>query len=123
MKFISLEFLLNLLQKEEKIRVLRQRLVERGDKPDAVTTTGTVAGASNANGNGSGGSTNNNNAPTNATSNSKSVSISQGKEPIIIIQPESTTASDFDSAIGGGLSNYTRSSQSQSDVDLSESYC
>lgn len=101
--------------------MLRQRLVEKGDKPDAATTS-TAAGASNGN------TSNNNNAPTttnnnNGTSNSKSVSISQGKEPIIIIQPESTTASDFDSAIGGGLSNYTRSSQSQSDVDLSESYC
>lgn len=96
--------------------MLRQRLVERGDKPDAATAAG-----SSANGGNSSGGANNNASLPNATS--KSVSISQGKEPIIIIQPESTTASDFDSAIGGGLSNYTRSSQSQSDVDLSESYC
>lgn len=94
--------------------MLRQRLVERGDKPDAATDAG--SGAVN-------GSNGNNASLPTATSNSKSVSISQGKEPIIIIQPESTTASDFDSAIGGGISNYTRSSQSQSDVDLSESYC
>lgn len=110
-------------QKEEKIRVLRQRLVERGDKPDppGTTTTGAGAGAGAATSNGSN-SNNNASLPT-AAGNSKSIAISQGKEPIIIIQPESTTASDFDSAIGGGLSNYTRSSQSQSDVDLSESYC
>lgn len=101
--------------------------MERGDNPDAATAGGASAAAGAANGNGS--STNNNNNNTNSSlatgqgNNSKSVSISQGKEPIIIIQPESTTASDFDSAIGGGLSNYTRSSQSQSDVDLSESYC
>lgn len=101
---------------------MRQKLVERGDKPDAVTAGGSSVNGGSIAGNGS--NNNNSSNPSGAAAgNSKSVSISQGKEPIIIIQPESTTASDFDSAIGGGLSNYTRSSQSQSDVDLSESYC
>lgn len=44
----------------------------------------------------------------------------QGKDALIVIQPEATTTSDFDSAIGGGLSIITRASQS--DVEFSESY-
>lgn len=46
--------------------------------------------------------------------------LAQGKDAIVVIQPEPTTTSDFDSAIGGGLSIVTRTSQS--DVELSESY-
>lgn len=49
-----------------------------------------------------------------------SANAAQGKDALIIIQPEATTTSDFDSAIGGGLSIITRCSQS--DVEFSESY-
>lgn len=49
--------------------------------------------------------------------------LAQGKDALIIIAPDPTTASDFDSAIGGGLSLITRSSRaSQSDMEFSESY-
>lgn len=49
--------------------------------------------------------------------------LAQGKDALIIIAPDPITASDFDSAIGGGLSVMTRSSRaSQSDVEFSESY-
>lgn len=47
------------------------------------------------------------------------LAITQGKDALVVIQPEATTSSDFDSAIGG----LTRSSRaSQSDVEFSESY-
>lgn len=49
--------------------------------------------------------------------------VGQGKDAPVIIQPDPITASDFDSAIGGGLSIVTRSSRaSQSDFEFSESY-
>ena len=52
-----------------------------------------------------------------------SLAITQGKDALVIIQPEATTTSDFDSAIGGAVSLYTRSSRaSQSDFEFSESY-
>lgn len=49
-----------------------------------------------------------------------STHLAQGKDAIVVIQPEPTTSSDFDSAIGGGLSIVTRTSQS--DGELSGSY-
>lgn len=53
----------------------------------------------------------------------KTLSITQGKESLVVVQPDHTTTSDFDSAIGGGISIYTRSSRaSQSDIEFSESY-
>lgn len=53
----------------------------------------------------------------------QAANLAQGKDALIVIQPEPTTTSDFDSAIGGGLSILTRSSRaSQSDADFSESY-
>lgn len=49
--------------------------------------------------------------------------LAQGKDVLVIIAPDPITASDFDSAIGGGLSIMTRSSRaSQSDMEFSESY-
>jgi hypothetical protein len=61
-------------------------------------------------------------AETNA--NMAKLGITQGKDSLVIIQPDHTTTSDFDSAIGGGISSvYTRSSRaSQSDIEFSESY-
>lgn len=51
------------------------------------------------------------------------LAITQGKDSLIVIQADPTTTSDFDSAIGGGLSIITRSSRaSQSDIEFSESY-
>lgn len=87
------------LQKEEKIRLLRQRLAERE--------------ASNKNS--SGNVENSDVNPTAITPN-----IAQGKDALLIIQADPTITSDFDSAIGGGLSIVTRASQS--DVEFSESY-
>lgn len=49
--------------------------------------------------------------------------LAQGKDAVVIIAADPTTASDFDSAIGGGFSNMTRSSRaSQSDMEFSGSY-
>lgn len=51
------------------------------------------------------------------------LAITQGKDSLTVIQGDPTTTSDFDSAIGGGLSVNTRSSRaSQSDLEFSESY-
>lgn len=90
-----------LLQKEDKIRVLRQRLVER------ETTTK----------NGSG---NVEQLTSDIHAAAITTNLAQGKDALIVIQPDPTTTSDFDSAIGGGLSIITRASQS--DVEFSESY-
>lgn len=87
------------LQKEEKIRLLRQRLAER--EASTKNSSGNLE-HSDAN-------------PTAITPN-----IAQGKDALLIIQADPTTTSDFDSAIGGGLSIVTRASQS--DVEFSESY-
>lgn len=89
------------LQKEDKIRILRQRLIERE--------------ASNKNGSGNVVQSSNEIQLTAVATNA-----AQGKDALIVIQPEATTTSDFDSAIGGGLSIITRASQS--DVEFSESY-
>lgn len=85
-------------QKEDKIRMLRQRLVER-----EATTKGNTAQSSNE-----------------IQLTAAAANVAQGKDAHIIIQPDATTTSDFDSAIGGGLSIITRASQS--DVEFSESY-
>ncbi|XP_055682900.1 gamma-aminobutyric acid type B receptor subunit 1 [Lutzomyia longipalpis] len=86
-------------QKEEKIRILRQRLSER-DSTKGQTQDSDTQGS----------------VPTTAA-------ITQGKDTLVVIQPDPTTSSDFDSAIGGGFSTQTRSSRaSQSDMDFSESY-
>lgn len=80
--------------------MLRQRLVDR----DAAKGTGATNNDSQAV------------APT-------TLAITQGKDSLIVIQADPTTTSDFDSAIGGGLSINTRSSRaSQSDIEFSESY-
>lgn len=52
------------------------------------------------------------------------LAITQGKkDSLVVIQPDPTTTSDFDSAIGGAVSILTRSSRaSQSDFEFSESY-
>ncbi|XP_055710587.1 gamma-aminobutyric acid type B receptor subunit 1 isoform X2 [Phlebotomus papatasi] len=86
-------------QKEEKIRLLRQRLIERDSNKGQTQDTDIQGGA-----------------PT-------TTAITQGKDTLVVIQPDPTTSSDFDSAIGGGFSTQTRSSRaSQSDMDFSESY-
>lgn len=85
------------LQKEDKIRLLRQRLVDKdvGKASDAQTIA----------------------------QSSPTPGLPQGKESLNVIQPEHTTTSDFDSAIGGAISICTRSSRaSQSDIEFSESY-
>lgn len=87
-------------QKEDKIRLLRLRIVERD-----TTTKGQTQIVEIQTG-----------APT-------TLAITQGKDSLLVIQPDHTTTSDFDSAICGGLSIYTRSSRaSQSDIEFSESY-
>lgn len=80
---------------------MRQRLVER----EATTKigSGNVAQSSNE-----------------IQLTAVAANAAQGKDALIVIQPEATTTSDFDSAIGGGLSIITRASQS--DVEFSESY-
>lgn len=80
---------------------MRQRLIER--EAATKTSSGNVAQSSNEI------------QLTAAASNA-----AQGKDALIVIQAEATTISDFDSAIGGGLSIITRASQS--DVEFSESY-
>lgn len=60
---------------------------------------------------------------TTDTQLSAATNLAQGKDALVIIQQDPITASDFDSAIGGGLSIITRSSRaSQSDFEFSESY-
>lgn len=76
-------------QKEEKIRLLKQRLQEREQ--------------------GKGGTL----APS---------TIMQGKDTLIVAD-FITDAGTSDSALGGGISVYTRSSRaSQSDIEFSDSY-
>lgn len=89
-------------QKEDRIRVLRQRLVEREEQTKPSSDNATAQ------------QTNEIQLQVTTTH------LAQGKDAIVVIQPEPTTTSDFDSAIGGGLSIVTRTSQS--DCDLSESY-
>lgn len=90
-------------QKEDKIRLLRQRLIERGG--DNISTKSL---------------TNQTNPDPQQT---KNLAITQGKDSLVVVQPEQTITSDFDSALGGGISVYTRSSRaSQSDFEFSESY-
>lgn len=88
------------MQKEDKIRILRQRLVER-----EATTKGSGNTAQSS---------------TEIQLTAAAANAAQGKDALIVIQPDATTTSDFDSAIGGGLSIITRASQS--DVEFSESY-
>lgn len=92
------------LQKEDKIRILRQRLNDRESQTKTSSGNATQQHSSEI-------------QLQVATTN-----LAQGKEALIVIQPEATTTSDFysDSAIGGGLSIITRTSQS--DVEFSESY-
>ncbi|GAB0089072.1 gamma-aminobutyric acid type B receptor subunit 1 [Sergentomyia squamirostris] len=86
-------------QKEEKIRLLRQRLVERDSGKGQTQDIDSQGGATST------------------------AAVTQGKDTLVVIQPDPTTSSDFDSAIGGGFSTQTRSSRaSQSDMDFSESY-
>lgn len=91
-----------LFQKEDKIRLLRQRLTER--ESAAKGNSGQTAQA------------------TTETQLPAASNLAQGKDAPHI-QPDPITASDFDSAIGGGISIITRSSRaSQSDFEFSESY-
>lgn len=94
------------MQKEDKIRLLRQRLTER--EATTKNSSGNVAQL-----------TTEIQLTAAATTN-----LAQGKDALIVIQADPTTTSDFDSAIGGGISILTRSSRaSQSDAgDFSESY-
>jgi hypothetical protein len=89
-------------QKEDKIRLLKQRLAER-DQQKGDTQSGSQLQLSQTNG-------------------TNQLGLNQGKEGegIQIILPEPTTTSDFDSAFGNGfsISVCTRSS----DVEFSESY-
>lgn len=89
-------------QKEDKIRLLRQRLIER--EASAKNSSGNVEQLNN----------------DGHTAAAVPLNLAQGKDALVVIQPEPTTTSDFDSAIGGGLSIITRASQS--DVEFSESY-
>ncbi|CAO1348857.1 unnamed protein product [Diamesa tonsa] len=98
-------------QKEDKIRILRQRLAERDvQKSDTQSNTQLHLPQTNVN---------NTNSTIQQLGN-------QGKDGnLIVIQADHTTTSDFDSAICGGfsVSNCTRSSRaSQSDIEFSESY-
>lgn len=97
------------LQKEDKIRILRQRLTEReaaAKGNSGQTAQQVVAGETQL-----------------ATATTATSNLAQGKDALHIIQPDPITASDFDSAIGGGISIVTRSSRaSQSDFEFSESY-
>lgn len=95
-------FFLFRLQKEDKIRILQQRLRER--EQATKSSSGNVAAQSS------------NEIQLTAVA----ANAAQGKDALIVIQPEATTTSDFDSAIGGGLSIITRASQS--DAEFSESY-
>lgn len=94
--------LVGIPQKEDKIRILRQRLVER-EAATKTTSSGNMAQSTNE-----------------IQLTAAAANAAQGKDALIIIQPEATTTSDFDSAIGGGLSIITRCSQS--DIEFSESY-
>lgn len=81
--------------------MLRQRVVDRDATKGAGATNNDSQTAA---------------APT-------TLAITQGKDSLIVIQADPTTTSDFDSAIGGGLSINTRSSRaSQSDIEFSDSY-
>lgn len=102
-RFFFLHLFDSNLQKEDKIRLLRQRLVER--EAAAKSNSGQTAQL------------------TTETQLIAATNLAQGKDALIIIAPDPITASDFDSAIGGGFSIMTRSSRaSQSDVEFSESY-
>lgn len=100
-----LSFIKMLFQKEDKIRILRQRLADRD-----ATTNKTISGQTQI-------------IEKNQTAAS-TLAIAQGKNNTLqVIQPDQTTTLDFDSAYGGGISSYTRSSRaSQSDLEFSESY-
>lgn len=87
-------------QKEEKIRLLKERLAEK------------EMGGGGGNKGGS-------------TYLSPPINITQGKESpaTLIVADFITDAGTSDSAFGGGISGYTRSSRaSQSDFEFSESY-
>lgn len=93
-------------QKEDKIRILKQRLAER-DQQKSDTQSGSQLQLSQQ--------------QTNGTMNSSNqLGLNQGKDGVQIILPEPTTTSDFDSAFGNGfsISVCTRSS----DIEFSESY-
>lgn len=92
------------LQQEDNIRILKQRLAERETRTKTSSGNATQQHS------------------TEIQLQVATTNLAQGKEALIVIQPEATTTSDFysDSAIGGGLSIITRTSQS--DVDFSESY-
>lgn len=81
--------------------MLRQRLVER--EASTKSNSGNVEQLN-----------------SDAHSTALPTNLAQGKDALAVIQPDATTTSDFDSAIGGGLSIVTRASQS--DVEFSESY-
>lgn len=92
-------------QKEDKIRILKQRLAER-DQQKSDTQSGSQLQLSQTNG---------------TMNSSNQLGLNQGKDVgVQIILPEPTTTSDYDSAFGNGfsISACTRSS----DVEFSESY-
>lgn len=91
------------LQKEDKIRILKQRLAER-ENVQGVSQQGTTS-------------------ITNGTmSTSNQISINQGKHEarqVIIIQAEPTTS---DSAYGNGFSFSIDACTRETDIEFSESY-
>lgn len=101
-------------QKEEKIRMLRQRLIDRDASKGG--TGGQTDAAANSTSNNLATGTTTLAAPT-------TLALAQGKDSLNVVQADPATMSDFDSALGGGVSTYTRSSHaSQSDFEFSESY-
>jgi hypothetical protein len=107
--FVSAHPFSHILQKEEKIRLLKQRLAERDQQKGDLQSSSQLQLSQQANIN-------------NGTMNtSNQLGLNQGKDGLqIIIQAEQTTTSDFDSAFGNGfsISACTRSSE----VEFSESY-
>ncbi|EDS38916.1 GABA-B receptor [Culex quinquefasciatus] len=81
-------------QKEDKIRLLKQRLVEKES---------TVKSGQTQFGDGHAAATNNN--QLHVAPSATAAGVTQGKEALVVsIQPDQATSSDFDSAIGGVLS-------------------
>lgn len=99
---LLLIFLLNLSwQKEDKIRILKQRLAERDQQKGDTQSSSQLQISQHQ-------------------TNGGSLGLNQGKDGVQIILPEQTTTSDFDSAFGNGfsISVCTRST----DIEFSESY-
>lgn len=96
-------------QKEEKIRMLKQRLAER-DQQKGDTQSSSQLQLSQQ---------------VSITNGTNQLGLNnQGKDGVgvIIIQPEQTTTSDFDSTFGNGFSFSISACTRSTDVEFSESY-